>query len=398
MPPRPEKRGGAGFWILLCILCLGLGTGLGVAGVRYYSNGESPSPPQENSPPPEKPQTVAGLGRIEPKDGILSLGVPTPDRIASLKVKEGDPVKKDATVAVLDSAVLREQELERAKLQLEDARHRLEAIQASGEASIEVEKLHSQQVEQLEPIELKSLKARIKLLEQQRDQAKKDYGRYQNLRGDNIISDQDREKQRLALDQVEAELRAAELQRDKLATTSELNRKLAAAELRAAREKLKRGESEISLKLLQQQIDQAQQRVKDAHITAPSDGTILRVMLREGELVHGQPILQMANTGKMIVVAEIVDTDVQHVRVGQKAKISRLRMKFEGEEELTGRVTSIGLSVGRPHTFDVDPRAAMDNRIVEVKIELDQSKPVADLIGLQVKVTIDVGSDGASHY
>ena len=397
MPPRPEKRGGAGFWILLCILCLGLGTGLGVAGVRYYSNGESSSAQQENSTPPDKPRTVAGLGRIEPKDGILSLGIPTPDRIASLKVKEGDPVKKDATLAVLDSAVQRKQELNLAQIQYEQARHRLDAVKASGEASIRVEELHSQQVEQLEPIELKSLEAKIKLLEQQREQAQKDYARYQNLRGDNIISDQDREKQRLALNQVETELRAAELQRDKLVQTSKLNRKLAQAQLEAAREQLKRGESEISLDLLDQQIKQAEQRLKDARIVAPSDGTILRIMLREGELVHGQPILQMANTDKMIVIAEIVDTDIPHVHVGQKAKISRLRMSFQGEEELTGKVTSIGVSVGRPRVFDVDPRAAMDNRIVEVKIELDQSKPVADLIGLQVKVTIDVSSDNASH-
>lgn len=397
MPPRSEKRGGASFWILLCILCLGLGTGMGVAGVRYFSKNDQEPPPQETPGPLDKPPTVAGLGRIEPKDGIVSVGVPTPDRIASIKVHEGKVVKQGDVLAVLDSEVQRKQELELAEIQFKEARHRLDAVRASGEASIRVEELHSQQVEQLEPIELKSLEAKIKLLEQQQEQAKKDYDRYVSLRGDNIVSDQDREKQRLLLKQVETDLSAAELQRDKLKQTSKLNRMLAKAELEAAREKLKRGESEISLDLLKQQIEQAQQRLKDARVVAPSDGKILRIMTHEGELVRGQPIMEMANTDKMIVIAEIVDTDAPHVRKGQRAKISRLRMTFDGEQELTGRVESIGLSVGRPHVFDVDPRAAMDNRIVEVKIELDQSKPVAGLIGLQVKVAIDVGSDSASH-
>ena len=110
----------------------------GVVGVRWVSNDESPSAGQAPPPPPEKPRSVAGLGRIEPKDGILSLGVPTPDRIASFKkgLKEGAVVKKDETLAVLDSAALREQELKVAKLQLQHAQRRLEAIQASGNASM----------------------------------------------------------------------------------------------------------------------------------------------------------------------------------------------------------------------------------------------------------------------
>jgi HlyD family secretion protein len=397
MPPRPEKRGAAGFWILLCILCLGLGTGMGVASVRFFSKGDQEPPSQGPTGPLDKPRAVAGLGRIEPKDGILSLGVPTPDRIASIKVHECQLVKKGSILAVFDSEVQRKQELELAKIQFNEAQHRLDAVRASGQASIRVEELHSQQVEQLEPIELKSLEAKIKLLEQQKDQAQKDYDRYVKLQDTRVIADQDREKQRLLLNQVETELHAAELQRDKLVQTSKLNRKVAQAQLEAAREQLKRGESEISLDLLEQQIKQAQKRVEDAHLVAPSDGKILRIMAHEGELVRGQPIMEMANTDRMIVIAEIVDTDAPHVHVGQKAKISRLRMTFDGEQELTGRVESIGSSVGRPRVFDVDPRAAMDNRIVEVKIELDQGTPVANLIGLQVRVTIEVGSDDASH-
>ncbi len=37
---------------------------------------------------------------------------------------------------------------------------------------------------------------------------------------------------------------------------------------------------------------------------------------------------------------------------------------------------------------DLDPRAAVDNRVVEVKIKLDHSERVANLIGHQVRVHI----------
>jgi hypothetical protein len=36
----------------------------------------------------------------------------------------------------------------------------------------------------------------------------------------------------------------------------------------------------------------------------------------------------------------------------------------------------------------LDPRAAADNRVVDVKVELDQPERVADLIGHQVRVEI----------
>ncbi len=394
MPPKTEKRSSAGSWILLCILCLGVGAGLGMAGLHLYNRGDIDRSSTDLDRPSDEPRDVVALGRIEPKEGTLSVGVPTPDRLAKLKVKEGDVVKKGDLLAVLDSEVLREQERKVALVQREHAEQRTNAIKASGEASIRVEEIKGQQLDQLEPIELQSLDSKIDFLKKQEENAVKDYDRYVNA-GD-IVAAQDREKQRLLLNQVRAEMIAARCQREKLVKTHELNRELANAQLKAAREELNLKLSAISRNLLDQQIAQAEQRVKDARIEAPSNGRILRLHVREGELVGGRPILEMANTDKMIVVTEVVDTDVHRVRVGQKATITRLGI-FEGDKKLTGKVVSIGSNVGRAHVFDVDPRAAMDNRVVEVKVELDDGKPVAELIGLQVTVTIAPNSVKGSH-
>ena len=89
------------------------------------------------------------LGRIEPKDGVLSLGVPVPDRIRRILKNEGDPVSKGEALAVLDSEVMRELERKLAVIQREQAEKRLTAIEENGNAQIHVEQLRRDQIEQL---------------------------------------------------------------------------------------------------------------------------------------------------------------------------------------------------------------------------------------------------------
>ncbi|HTU92720.1 MAG TPA: HlyD family efflux transporter periplasmic adaptor subunit, partial [Gemmataceae bacterium] len=126
-------------------------------------------------------------------------------------------------------------------------------------------------------------------------------------------------------------------------------------------------------------------------ILAPSNGKILRLLVHEGELVQAKPILQMANVDKMIVLTEVYETDIQRVRVGQDATITS-HIFNDDENSLTGKVVWIAGTVGKAEVIPLDPRAAVDNRVVDVKIELDQPRRVADLIGHQVRVTIHSGA------
>ncbi|MEE8302933.1 MAG: HlyD family secretion protein, partial [Candidatus Tectomicrobia bacterium] len=65
---------------------------------------------------------------------------------------------------------------------------------------------------------------------------------------------------------------------------------------------------------------------------------------------------------------------------------------------LTGKVVHIGNIVWKNDILDVDPAADTDARVVEVKIELDQSATAARLINLQVNVHIDLLENvGARH-
>jgi HlyD family secretion protein len=387
MRTRAENRRRAALSLLLAVFTLAVGFVLGGVVVYLYAPLGPTLEPQSVAESSGVLDKVVALGRIEPMDGIRSLGVPTPDRIAEIKVKEGERVVKDQELMVLDSEVMRVLDRKLAAIQRDQAEKRLSAITASGEAQIRVEQVKRDQIETVEPLEIEAQDSTIKFLQAREKNARKDCERYKAA-GD-TIAEQDKEKQRLLLNQIQAELSAAECQHKKMLKSRELNRSLAAAQLEAARAELQRNRSAISLPLLDQQVAQADERLKETRIRAPSAGKVLRIFVRQGELVGGHPLLELANTERMIVLAEVYETDIHRVQLGQKATI-RSHI-FQRDNALTGKVVWKGSSIGKPRVVDLDPRAAVDNRVVEVKIELDQSERVADLIGHQVRVEIATG-------
>ena len=136
----------------------------------------------------------------------------------------------------------------------------------------------------------------------------------------------------------------------------------------------------------------AADRLQRAIIHAPERGKVLKLLAKPGELVGAQqPILQMADTDRMAVIAEVYETDIGKVHLGGRAVITGRALKYEA---LTGRVVHIGDMVGKNRVYDADPMAAADRRVVEVKIQLDQAEPAAHLINLQV--TVEISPEGST--
>ena len=86
----------------------------------------------------------------------------------------------------------------------------------------------------------------------------------------------------------------------------------------------------------------------------------------------------------MYTVAEVYETDIGKVHVGQRATITSPAL----HGELMGTVERIGMKIGKRDVLDVDPAASTDARVVEVHIRLDDSRAVAGLTNLQVEVRI----------
>jgi HlyD family secretion protein len=124
-----------------------------------------------------------------------------------------------------------------------------------------------------------------------------------------------------------------------------------------------------------------------AQVRAPIDGQVLKINSKIGEVVsQTNGVIDLGNTNQMYVVAEIYETDIGKIKVGQKAVIQS--EAFEGE--ITGKVDRIGLRIAKNDVLGTDPAAKTDVRIIEVKIKLDDSKKVSGLTNLQVRVKVDM--------
>lgn len=136
---------------------------------------------------------------------------------------------------------------------------------------------------------------------------------------------------------------------------------------------------------------QAKANLALAYIRSPRDAQVLKIHTYPGEKVGNDGIVELGQTREMLAVAEIYQSDVDKVRIGQSAKITS--DSFKGE--LQGKVEHIGLQVQRQNIVNTDPSANIDARIVEVKVRLDaaSSQKVAGLTNLQVKVAIGVIKD-----
>jgi HlyD family secretion protein len=132
--------------------------------------------------------------------------------------------------------------------------------------------------------------------------------------------------------------------------------------------------------------NRAQTELERAYIRTPTAGKILKLNTRTGEKVTDKGIVDLAQTDATIVVAEIYQTDIDRVRIGQKATITS--QAFSGE--LSGVVDRIGLQVNRQNVFSDRPGENLDRRVIEVKIKLDpnDSKRVSGLTNLQVQAAI----------
>jgi HlyD family secretion protein len=105
-----------------------------------------------------------------------------------------------------------------------------------------------------------------------------------------------------------------------------------------------------------------------------------------------QPILQLADTATMTVVAEVYETDVKQLRARCQAGRVRARVASRAlPQELTGIVVPerIGTVISRNTVLDVDPTADADRRVFEVPVTLDQPAVAAQYVNLQVQVFLE---------
>ncbi|MBM4270189.1 MAG: HlyD family efflux transporter periplasmic adaptor subunit [Deltaproteobacteria bacterium] len=144
-------------------------------------------------------------------------------------------------------------------------------------------------------------------------------------------------------------------------------------------------EAKVGLEVARADLEAAQAALALDTVRAPVAGEVVVVHARSGERIGPDGILEIAENDQMYAVAEVYETDIGRIELGQVARLRSPALNGD----LTGTVDRIGRKIGRQEALDTDPVARTDARVVEVRIKLDESTRAAALSNLQVEVTIE---------
>jgi HlyD family secretion protein len=336
---------------------------------------------------------VAALGRVEPQSGIINLGSSAQsDRLESLFVERGDLVKKDQVLGYLGAYAEEVAQRDVLLAQLQEAHQRFKAATEMDAAHIKAAEIHQTQVEEVVPFEIEAQEATVVSLEAKLANDKDILATDEQMSAEGLTSRRLRDNQKSLVLQGDANLKSA---RDHLAMLKrqyELDKVDAATQVTLARATLERAQADIPIASLEKQIALADARARQLTLYAPVDGRILNIIVKPGEQAGAGPILTMGDTAKMRVVAEIYETDISRVHLGQVATITSRALPGR----MTGTVVRIGNMIFKNDVLNVDPAARADARVVEVWLELDDGAPAEQLTNLTVDVVIDVAGGAAS--
>jgi HlyD family secretion protein len=360
---------------------------------RFNDNGGLAAEPAQIDSPI---RTVNALGRLEPVGGVTRLAASLPSegaRVMELRVKAGDNVTAGQIIAVLDSHPRLEASLEQVRRNVDVAQANLVRVQSAAEVGeIEAQQAQIRQLEAELTGEVQLQTAAIARLDAELSTATAEYERHQQLYTAGAVSKSLLDSMRLPV---------ATLQQQIAETNATLNRNVNALQERiaSARAELSQLEQVLPADVEMARtelasaiaaVQRAEAELEMAYVRAPIDGQVLTLHTLPGEIIKPEGIVELGQIQQMYAIAEVYETDVSLLRVGQPATIVSENGGFSGD--LHGTVEDIGRQIGQRDVQETDPAARVDVRVVEVKIRLDEadSQRVAALTNLRVKVTIKI--------
>jgi len=289
---------------------------------------------------------VSAPGKVRPAKTVL-VKSRAAGEIEEIKVDEGDTVRRGELLILLDP------ELERSRLLKAEA-------------------------------ELRAAKAAVKQARIKHEQAVDDFKRTAELFEERMVSE-------------------AEYIEDKRRV------ELSEAELSAARS---------SKRSAVHAVEEARDRLSHTEIKAPMDGTVLDLAVSEGQVVSsatsgldtGTLLMTLADTGNLLVLAEVDETDVAKVEAGQRARIELdafpglvlparvLKVSPEAREQ--GAVTVVEVRVGIENRKGAELRPGMTAsvEIVTASVEDALLLPVEALRERKGERGVVVMKDGSTEW
>jgi HlyD family secretion protein len=359
--------------------------------------------PKEEPPTAMLPRKVSALGRIEPETKIRKVSISSSlsgDRIDEILVEENQQVTKGQPLAILNSYGTLKASLQEADENVAVARSSLNQVkEGAKQGEIKAQEFKIQSLQRRLAGEKLAQNQNVARYQARRDEAKIEAVRYEQLFRDGATSELDRDRYRTRAETTEAELQEAIETRDATLLTLESEVESAKQTLDQISEvrvvDVKNAEAELNKAIAAR--NRAQQEFNFATVRAPQDGQILKIIARPGDKVGDEGLLQMADTSKMVVTAEVYQTDAPKIFLGQKATITA--DGFEGS--ITGAVYQINRQVQKQTIFSGEPGENLDQRVFEVKVQLDpkdiqEKQKLKSASNLQVNVVFDPKTEQSS--
>ena len=352
-----------------------------------------PKPPE--APVVQGPRRISALGRLEPETRIRKVSVPTSlsgDRVQDILVDEGQEVKQGQPLAVLNSKASLAAALAEAEENVTLSQRKLEQVKAGakqGEIQAQVYKVES--LERKLAGERLAQDQKVNSKRSTMLEARTESKRYDGLYANGGASQLERDRYRTRAQTTEADLaQAIETRAGTIASLS--------SEISSEKQKLEQikevrpvdvAASESELRKAIASRDRAKQELAFATVQAPQDGRILKVVVQPGDKVGDSGILEMADTSRMVVTAEVYQSDIKGVRPGQGATITA--DGFEGSARAT--VYQILPQVQRQSIFAGEAGENQDQRVFQVRLRIDptdlKQRPIGGASNLQVNVVFN---------
>ena len=312
--PNPPSRYGTKLvaWVLLLA---GIGAGGLVLWQRHLKQQAEAQQARQILP-----RRISAIGRVEPLDRVVNLSVPSSlsnDSVRELLVKEGAQVSQGQPLAILDSF------------------DSLASTAAETEAAVAVA--------------ARKLKAQDSVISKYRAelaQADVELKRYSQLFAAGATSAELRDRRQTIQSTTAANLEQALA--DRLTLAAELHQRHAS---------LGKDRSELA----------------KATIRAPVSGTVFKIHAYPGDKVGDDGILEIGDSTRMGVIAEVYQTDRPGIALGQRVVITA--DGFPGKT-MPGKVVEIARQVSRQTVFSGQAGENLDRRVLEVKIGLDTAATV----------------------
>lgn len=426
---KPKKEKTLPSWTRWLIPLGIVGLLLIASAIIYRANRPEPKPVNVNSEVTKN--TIDALGRIEPQGEVIKVAPPSflgDSKVEKILVKEGDEIKANQIIAILDRHAITKAQLESAAQEIEVAKAGEQIIKAGAKSGeIEAQKAAIQRLEaqlswqiaadnaeigrleaQLQT-ERQAQQATIQRLQSESNNAEMEFKRYEQLYADGGTSASILDQRKMALQTTNESVKEAKANLSRIVDTLQkqivqakavaqqnvatLNQQI--QEARANLDRIAEVRS-VDVQKAQAEVDkaiatykQAQQDLELTYVRAPISAQVIKIHSKSGEVADSSKgIVELGQTNQMMVVAEVYESDIGKIRVGQKATIQSESGAFA--EELKGTVSEVGRQISKKDVLSSDPAADVDVRVVEVQILLtpEDSRRVANLTYAKVLVKI----------